>query len=72
MVSETIPVSAQLSKESLDALTALAALRGLDANTVLAQAISTEKLLSDNVAPGDEVLIRKGNNNFSKVVFGSK
>lgn len=71
MSQETIAVAAQLSQASYDALVALAARRGVDANTVLAQAIQTEKLLADNVRPNDEVLIRKGDNSFSKVVFGN-
>ena len=51
------------------ALKDLANRRGIDANAVLQQAIATEKLLADNVGPGDDLLIKKTDNTYSKVIF---
>lgn len=68
-MADKIAVSAEISPATLDALKALVALRGSDANTVLEQAVATEKLLADNVGAGDKLLIQKENNSFSQVLF---
>ncbi|MGZ8287134.1 MAG: hypothetical protein ACXW27_01680 [Allosphingosinicella sp.] len=60
-----------LSDEVVRALRELAARRGLKMNEVLQQAISTEKLIADNVDEGDDLLIKKGDK-FKKVVFDKK
>lgn len=60
-----------LSDEVVKALQELAARRGLKMNEVLQQAITTEKLIADNVDEGDDLLIKKGDK-FKKVVFGRK
>jgi predicted transcriptional regulator len=60
-----------LSDEVVRALQELAARRGLKMNEVLQQAISTEKLIADNVDEGDDLLIKKGDK-FKKVVFDKK
>ena len=65
----SISVEAELTPEALDTLRELAKLRGVDANTVLQQAISTEKLLADNVGVNDEVLIKTPEGTYSKVLF---
>lgn len=57
-----------LTDEQIKMLQDLAAKRGVDANTIIQQAITTEKLISDNVDPADDLLIRKGDK-FKKVVF---
>ena len=62
-------IQADLSDEDLASLTELARERGVDANTVLKQAIATEKLIADNVGKGDDLLIKKGPTAFSKVIF---
>lgn len=64
-----VNVEAELSPETFEALKQLANQRGLDANTVIQQAITTEKLLSDNVGVDDEVLIKKPDNSYSRVLF---
>lgn len=60
-----------LSDEQVSALQELARRRGLKLSEVLQQAISTEKLIADNVQEGDDLLIRKGDQ-FKKVVFDRK
>jgi predicted S18 family serine protease len=60
-----------LTDEQVQALQELARRRGLKMNEVLQQAISTEKLIADNVEEGDDLLIKKGDR-FKKVVFDSK
>jgi hypothetical protein len=60
-----------LTDEQVKALQELAARRGLKMNEVLQQAISTEKLIADNVGEGDDLLIKKGDR-FKKVVFDKK
>lgn len=62
-------IIANISEDNMRILRELAEKRGLDANTVLQQAIQTEDLLSRNVGPKDEVLI-KGPTGISKVEFG--
>lgn len=66
---ESVKVQAELSRTTYDALVELAARRGLDANTVLQQAIGTEKLFADNVGVEDEVLIKKPDQTWSRVLF---
>lgn len=63
-------VTANLTDEQYNSLVEIARQRGLDANTVLQQAISTEKLISDNVSPADDLLIKRPDNTVTKVVFG--
>lgn len=65
----SVRVEAELTREQFDTLKELAGRRGVDANTVLRQAIATEKLLADAVKPSDEVLIKRSNNTYSKVLF---
>jgi predicted transcriptional regulator len=62
-------VTVQLSDDDLQKLAELAKQRGVDANTVLQQAISTEKLIADNVQDGDDPLIKKKDNSYSRIVF---
>jgi hypothetical protein len=62
-------ISAELSAEDIAALTTLAAKRGVSANTVLQQAIATEKLLDQNVSPNDKVIIKKSDNAGIELVF---
>jgi hypothetical protein len=69
-LDQTIKVRAELSPETFEAVKALAALRGVDANTIVRQAIHTEKLIADNMKPGDELLIKKADGTFQKVLFG--
>lgn len=61
----------ELTDELIQALQELAKRRGLDANTIIQQAITTEKLIADNVGKGDDLLIKKGDK-FEKIVFGRK
>lgn len=56
--NESIVVQAELTPALYEALVSLARQRGISANTVLAQAITTERLFADNVSKGDEVLIK--------------
>jgi len=65
----SVQIQAQVTPDQLQALKDLALRRGVDANTVLQQAISTEKLLADNISPGEDLLIKKNDNTFSKIVF---
>ncbi len=62
-------VTVQLSDDDLQKLAELAKQRGVDANTVHQQAISTEKLIADNVQDGDDLLIKKKDNSYSRIVF---
>lgn len=62
-------VRAELTQEAYDALLKLAKDRGIDANTALQQAISTEKLIADNMKPGDDLLIKRQDNSFAKFTF---
>ncbi len=59
-----------LDEDLIRLLTELARKRKVSATDIIRQALSTEKLISDNVetANGDELLIRKGDS-FRKIVF---
>jgi hypothetical protein len=65
-------VQANLTDEDMKNLLEIAARRGVSANTVLQQAIATEKLISDNVKVGDDLIIKRPDNTVSKFVFGGK
>jgi hypothetical protein len=66
--SETYTV--ELNSDDLLKLSELAGRRGIDANTVLKQAIATEKLISDNVNKGDKLLIRKADDSYKEIIMG--
>lgn len=49
-----------LSDEDIARIAALAKERGVDADTIIKQAIATEKLIADNVGAKDELLLKSG------------
>ncbi len=59
-----------LDEDLVKMLTELSKKRNLSATEIIKQAVSTEKLISDNVEldKGDELLIKKGDK-FKKIVF---
>lgn len=67
-MAKTAKYEVELSDENIRALQDLAARRGKDANTIIQQAIATEKLIADHVGKDDDLLIKKGDS-FQKVVF---
>ena len=68
-MTDTVKVQAEISEELFSALKELAAKRGVTANTVLQQAIATEKLLADNIGADDKVLIAKPDKSMRQVIF---
>lgn len=60
-----------LTDEQVRNLLDLAEKRGVDANTIVQQAIGTETLLSENVGKSDDLLIRRSDQSFSKVNFAN-
>ena len=62
-------VTANLTDQQYNDLVEIARERGLDANTVLQQAIATEKLISQNVSPEDDLVIRRPNKTETKFEF---
>lgn len=50
----------EISDEDFQKINQLAKARGVTANTVISQAIATEKLIADHVDTKDDLLIRKG------------
>jgi len=67
-MAKTEKYEVELSPENIEALRSLATRRGMDANTIIQQAIATEKLIADNVGEDDDLLIKKGDK-FQKIVF---
>jgi predicted transcriptional regulator len=55
--SKKVSVTAEIPEDLYKSLLALAEKRGVSANTVLSQAINTEKYLSESEAAGDKVLM---------------
>ena len=64
-------ISADLTDDELRALASLAEKRGINANEVLKQAIQTERLLDENVAPSDKVIVQKSSNTGIDLQFGN-
>ena len=61
-------VTVELSEEELKSILAQAKARGVSPNTIIQEAVSTQKVISENVGADDEVLIKKGDR-YQKVVF---
>jgi len=61
-------VTVDLSEEDLKAILAQAKARGVSANTIIQEAVTTQKVISENVGENDDLLIKKGDR-FQKVVF---
>lgn len=49
-----------LSDEDIARIAALARERGVSADTIVQQAIATEKLIADNVGAQDELQVKRG------------
>lgn len=64
-----VAVSAVLTEELVRVLDELADQRGVTANTVLQQAIETERYFADQRAAGGKVLIEKPDQSFRLVHF---
>jgi hypothetical protein len=64
---DMVPITATLSKSLYDALVKLATERGVSANTVLQQAITREKYLSDKESSGASVLIEEKDKSIKKI-----
>lgn len=67
-----VKVSAELSPELLETLKRLAERRGVSVNTVLQQAIETEKFFTDAMDAGGKVLIEKRDKSFRQILFDKK
>ncbi|HET9640618.1 MAG TPA: hypothetical protein VFP12_15570 [Allosphingosinicella sp.] len=61
-------VTVDLSEEDIKAVLAQAKARGVSANTIIQEAVTTQKVISENVGEKDDLLIKKGDR-FQKVVF---
>ncbi len=59
----------QLTDSEFEAIHRLSSQRGVAPSVVIQQAIATESLLAANVMPGDDLLIRKPDGSFKKVIF---
>jgi hypothetical protein len=68
---DMVPITATLPKSLYDALVQLATERGVSANTVLQQAISREKYLSDKEGSGASVLIEEKDKSIKKITTPS-
>lgn len=66
---QDVKVSAFLSPDLVKALDELAAQRGVTANTVLRQAIETEKFFAGEVKAGGKVLVEKPDRSFRLITF---
>lgn len=66
---KTVVVTAEIPDSMLATLTELASKRGVSANTVLQQAIATEKLLADARDAGSKVLLEKRDRSFTQLHF---
>lgn len=59
----------QLTDEEFKAVHMLSSQRRSRPNAVIQQALATERLLAENMKPGDELLIKKPNGSLQKVIF---
>lgn len=65
---KSIPIQGELPESLFNALVELAEKRGVSANTVLQQALETEKYLSDKENSGAKVLIEEADKTLKRVV----
>lgn len=68
MGEKTIPVSAELPEALYKVLVELADKRGVSANTVLQQALETEKYFADKERDGAKVLIEEHDKTIKRVI----
>ncbi|ODR97458.1 hypothetical protein AUC70_00010 [Methyloceanibacter stevinii] len=62
-----VKITAEISATLFETLKSLAEQRGVSANTILSQAISTENFISENEAAGSKLLIEKPNHTLTQV-----
>lgn len=62
-------VTVELSEDEIKSVLAQAKARGVSANTIIQEAVSTQKVISENVGEDDELLIKKKGERYQKVVF---
>ena len=67
MDEKTIPIKAELPESLYNALVELAKKRGVSANTVLQQALETEKYLADKEGQGAKVLIEEEDKTIKRI-----
>jgi hypothetical protein len=65
---KTVSVTAELPATLYKALLSLAEQRGVSANTVLQQAIQTEKYLADHEAEGAKILLERPDRTIKRLV----
>jgi predicted transcriptional regulator len=65
---KTVSITAEIPEDLYNALLELANKRGVSANTVLSQAINTEKYLADSEAAGAKVLVERRDRKFERLV----
>lgn len=68
MAGKTVQISAEVPDDLFEALKSLAEKRGVSANTVLQQAIATEKYFDDQQEQGGSVLVEKSDKTIKRVV----
>lgn len=61
-------VTVDLSEEDLKGILAQAKARDVSPNTIIQEAVTTQKVISENVGEKDDLLIKKGDR-YQKVVF---
>jgi hypothetical protein len=69
MSDDSVRVTAELPASLLETLEALARRRGVSANTVVLQAIQTEKFFADAIAAGKLVLLERHDRTMERVRF---
>jgi hypothetical protein len=65
--SKKVSVTAEIPEDLYKSLLALAKKRGVSANTVLSQAINTEKYISESEAAGNKVLMETPDRSLSRL-----
>ena len=68
MAASQKTITAEIPEDLYQTLIALAQQRGVSANTVLVQAIQTEKYLADHEAEGAKILLEKPNRTFKRLI----
>lgn len=68
MAEKTVEVTAELPESLFNALKELAKTRGVSANTVLQQAIQTEKFFSDKERQGGQILFEGPDKTIKKII----
>ena len=70
-LSDTVKITAEISREAFESLKKLAEKRGVSANTVLQQAITNETFIDQTVGESGKLLVEKPDKTFGRITLAT-